>query len=197
MLKQYYAEKIAELKEEKQRTESQIIPYKHFTLFDRIFRRKEIREYNNEVANSTPIYTLKSEIAKIEEEINRLEQEKKVGEPTVETIKDLVSRSSQGKMKFTLEAGDEVIGTCMRENFIDTTGLHDDKARLKRLETFKGLDDFMLVHKTEYFPVNDTIRTPKTTNAQRETTFNFRGEEYTVSSTVGNNSTHFALNGPV
>ena len=197
MLKQYYEEKIAELIAEKERINNQIIPYRQFTWLDRIFRRKEIREYNDKVANSTPNSTLEGEIAKVEEEINRLEQEKKVGEPTAKTIKDLVSRSSKGKMEFTLEAGDEAIGKYMRDNCIDTSGCFGDKAKLKRLQTFKGLDDFMLVHKTEYYPVNDTIRTPKTTNAKRETTFNFRGEEYTVSSTVGNNSTHFALNGPV
>ena len=197
MLKQYYAEKIAELTEEKQRTENQIIPYKHFTLFDKIFRRKAIREYNEKVANSTPNYTLEREIDRLKNEINRLEQEKESGKPTAKTIKDLVSRSSEGKMEFTLEAGDEAIGKYMSNNFIDTTGCYGGEAKLKRLQTFKGLDDFMLVHKTDYYPVNDTIRTPKTTNAQKETTFNFRGEEYTVSSTVGNNSTHFALNGPV
>ena len=194
MLKQYYEEKIPELIAEKERIHNQIIPYRQFTLFDRIFRRKEIREYNDKVANSTPNNTLESEIAMIEEEINRLEEEKKSGKPTPATIEDLVSRSSKGEMEFTLEAGDEAIGIYMRNNIRDTIG---DIAKTKRLQTFKGLDDFMLVHKTEYFPVNDTIRTPKTTNAQRETTFNFRGEEYTVSSTVGNNSTHFALNGPV
>ena len=199
MLKQYYAEKIAELKEEKQRLENQIIiiPDKHFTWIDRIFRRKEIREYNEKVANSRPSFSLETEIGRLKNEINRLEQEEKNGKPTAETIRDLVSRSSKGEMEFTLEAGDEAIGKYMSNNFIDTTGCYGGEAKLKRLQTFKGLDDFMLVHKTDYYPVNDTIRTPKTTNAQKETTFNFRGEEYTVSSTVGNNSTHFALNGPV
>ena len=76
MLKQYYEEKIAELIAEKERINNQIIPYRQFTWLDRIFRRKEIREYNDKVANSTPNSTLEGEIAKVEEEINRLEQEK-------------------------------------------------------------------------------------------------------------------------
>ena len=102
MLKQYYAEKIAELKEEKQRLENQIIiiPDKHFTWIDRIFRRKEIREYNEKVANSRPSFSLETEIGRLKNEINRLEQEEKNGKPTAETIRDLVSRSSKGEMEF-------------------------------------------------------------------------------------------------
>ena len=45
MLKQYYDLKIKELEEELQRTAAQIVPAKKFTIIDKIFRRRAIKEY--------------------------------------------------------------------------------------------------------------------------------------------------------
>lgn len=194
MLKQYYEKKIQELEEEKQRLQSQIVPYTRFSLLDRLFRRKRVKEYEERFdpgRNSS----INLDVSQINIKIENLNKERQTGCFSRETIDELIELFKNGKIDYEFEKADENIGAYMYENYVERSSSPLDKDRM--METFKGLDDFLLVHKTNFFPSNDTIYTPKSTQAKRKTSFTFRGKEYQIDTPVSNNTTHFALNGPV
>lgn len=61
----------------------------------------------------------------------------------------------------------------------------------------KNLDDLIMVHKTNFLPQNGIIRTACDTKAMRKDNICLNNKQYNYEFRAGNNSIHFAINGPV
>lgn len=198
MIQDFCIKKLEELEEQESRLRKQLIPYKKFklfsnpfrrddseqfyTVFDMIFKRRELKEYRNR----------KDSIERqVEFELSKIDDERKHWtEVQKEERKCYLDWGSDGQdiMQFFRNS----------ETVLDT---HD--RNISRMEEFKGedaftgLDSLLLVHKTNFLPIGDTLYTSRSTKRQEPIRFIFRGKEYTTNFFVQNNATHFTLNGPV
>jgi len=187
MLKEYYEKKLQELENEKHKLQNEMIPYKRFSLFDKIFRKKYIKDTNRQHREKNR--PIKDQIEKIDKEIEDIRVERDNRKIYSEKrIKDIFEFVKSGKIYYEFDENDTVISE-------STTGNYYKKEKEKPI--FKSLEDFLLVHKTNFFPCNDTIYTAKSTHAKKTTRFSFRGKKYEADYLAANDSTHFGLNGPV
>lgn len=187
MLKEYYEKKLQELENEKHKLQNEIIPDKKFSLFDRIFRKKYIKDTNRQRREKNR--PIKDQIEKIDKEIEDIRVERDNRKIYSEKrIKDIFEFVKSGKIYYEFDENDTIISE-------STTSDYYKKKKEKPI--FKSLEDFLLVHKTNFFPCNDTIYTAKSTHAKKTTRFSFRGKKYEADYLAANDSTHFCLNGPV
>ena len=61
----------------------------------------------------------------------------------------------------------------------------------------KDESDLMMVHKTNFLPINGVMYSARDTGAKSIETFTLNGKNHQIEYLVGNDTLHFALNGPV
>jgi len=74
---------------------------------------------------------------------------------------------------------------------------NEDGIWTNKYTSIEELSDLMLVHKTNFLPYNNTIYTGKSTGATDSATIKIGEESYPIEWKAGQNSIHFAVNGPV
>jgi len=190
MFSQYYDIKIKEFEERIASIEKSRISCRKFSLFERIFNRKKMNDYMDkfyakERVLNRRLSDAQGELDFFKRNVEGLKSIREIKKEQVEEIQELIKT---GKIKYVLDKSDEFI-----------SDLYEGSASRQYREEnpFKNLDDFILVHKTNFLPINDKICTPKSTKAKDPIEFEFRGKKYFANRFVANDTIHFAVNGPV
>lgn len=85
----------------------------------------------------------------------------------------------------------------LKEHDIPITLGEEDKEITERKGGFQGLEDFMLVHLTEYEPTQNRIKSPKEAGARIALTEEIQGKEYEYTIPCDRNTVHFCVNNEV
>ena len=102
MLKEYYEKKLQELENEKHKLQNEMIPYKRFSLFDKIFRKKYIKDTNRQHREKNR--PIKDQIEKIDKEIEDIRVERDNRKIYSEKrIKDIFEFVKSGKIRLKME----------------------------------------------------------------------------------------------
>lgn len=101
---------------------------------------------------------------------------------------DDVATIQQKREKF-----DKIVKT-LESNNIPTILTEEDKYITPNEDEYRGLDDFILVHKTNYIPYNSKIRTVKEAQMTRTKQITIDGKNYEYSYEREKNTIHFTIN---
>ena len=85
----------------------------------------------------------------------------------------------------------------MKENNIPIVLTEEDKYITPQEKEYKGLEDFILVHKTDFIPTQSKIKSAKDSQALVNEQIILNGKEYNYMYKRERNTVHFAVNGEV
>lgn len=184
---------------EQQLEETSMIPMKEFSWIQKHFtRRKEYRQYTKEDGERTEKRGI------LEEREQELRCQKRSNTEKLKEIEHIRSQISEMEKTRTLDAigiSFQQAVQLLKEHNQPLILTEDDSVVLEgqRKKEYKGVEDFVLVHKTRYAPSGSTIKTLKEANAiinaKRPLTIN--GKNYAISFHHPRNTLHFAVNGEV
>ena len=100
------------------------------------------------------------------------------------------------ELKVLLNSPKNIFNANFELDDIDVKYLKDKEYSNSKME-IKTIEDLALVHKTKFLPINGVIYTPRETKALVKEEIIIDGKEYEYEHEVGNNTVHFAVNGPV
>jgi len=153
---------------------------------------RELKEYNQKKEKyNEEKSTLEEEILELENKIKELEDKKNNDIRTkFEIIKDAKTLKD---LSLSFEDAKKILEDNNKELVLDES----DKEITLNESNFDKPEDFILVHKTEYSPINDEIKSNKTAKATQKNTIYFGEEEFSYEYELARNTIHLCPNGEV
>lgn len=112
-------------------------------------------------------------------------------------LKTKIERTEKAKTISDLGLNLEEAKKILEEHDIPFVLGEEDKAITEREGGFQGIEDFMLVHLTEYEPTQNRIKSPKEAGARIALTEEIQGKEYEYTIPCDRNTVHFCVNNEV
>lgn len=181
----------------------QIVPIKRYTFFQKhITKRKEYLQYKRDTEEYERIQLEhekkqeenKSLLEKLENEKESLESEcSKIEKITRERYGRIKKAKTLKQLDITFEEATKIL----KDNGIPVVLDESDREITENESEFDKDEDFILVHKTNYSPTDDEVKSNKTAGVKTKYSIQFDDEEFSYEFFQGRNTVHFCQNGEV
>lgn len=176
-----------------------IVPYKRFNFIQKYLTRRG--EYKKHLKDTE---TVKEEAYEIDNEILTLRNENEILEKQMNdvafnehTLRDSAKKISDSKNVSDFGMSFKEAVEFLKENKQDVILREDDKYVFKNNKEYKGIEDLILVHKTNYIPNQSRISSPDELGLKLSNKVTLNGKEYEYSFPMERNTVHFAVNNEV
>lgn len=153
-------------------------------IFQKLFKTKKYRSYMESVsisdAQGEKIGDLKIEIADKKNDLTNLEE-----------------RMEEAKILKDLDLSFEDGVSFLEEHGIDVVLEKEDLITEKHTSDFESMDDLIFVHKTDYIPQNDVVKSANGSEVKDKKSITIKGKEYEYECERKRDTVHFAVNGEV
>lgn len=182
----------------------QIVPIKRYTFFQKhITKIKEYLQYikdRQNYENTLSEYDRKSEenrLLREKLELEKEELEKKCFEIEEKGIREKYEKIKTAKTLKELGLSFEETVKILIDNGMTVVLDESDRVITENESEFDKDEDFILVHKTNYSPTNDEVKSNKMSGVKTKYSIQFDDEEFSYEFFKGRNTVHLCQNGEV
>lgn len=171
----------------------QLIPFQRFNFLQRhILKRKEYKNYKEQTNKIDLMERTKNKLRnqKIELEIKEGKSNRERLQAEIEEVQNAETLQELG-LDFTKAK------QILEEKVLPITLEEQDKYIQEQEVEYSKMEDFILVHKTDFEPRNSKIESPKEANALFEKSITLNGETYPYFYERERDTVHFSVNGEV
>lgn len=183
-----------------------IMETKRYSFFEKVlFKRREyldMQKRNSEIQakykadveeyeKTTSAY--KNEKSKLEEEQQNLQEVFQEMKKIKEKIEQIKNAKTIKDLNLSFDQAIELLNNNGIEVFLDEC----DKEIIENESEFSSEKDIVLVHKTGYYPTDDSIKSPLRLDAKETDIIHFGENKFEMSFVHGRDTIHFVVNGEV
>ena len=190
------SQKLVELrKEDEILKEKELIPIRHFSIFERLLtKRKEYKEYKEQIRLKPQYSKKRSEI--LQEIEKQIEKIRKNSEDLEDVNTKIIAVRNARTLQELKVKPEEAVQILEKEGVVPTL-TEEDKEITYHNRNYESKGDLVLIHKTKYMPTEGMIKTQKDAHVKLQKKVAINGKEYEILMNHERDTVHMSVNDEV